>query len=81
MNIYTCMYNRNYHYLYKRKRKYVTVYTEDTGLEFLIDLCIASPFSRQKAIGNAGTASALGSMGAKPNFRCHSLNIGLLYKQ
>ena len=53
-------------------------YTEDAGLEISIDLTIASPFSGQIAIGNAGTILALESMGAKPTFRCHILNIGPL---
>ena len=56
-------------------------YTEDAGLEFPVDLCIASPFSEQKAIGNAGPTSASESMGPKPTFRCHFLNIGPSYKQ
>ena len=49
--------------------------------DFPIDLSIASPFStsRQIAIGNAGPTSALESMGPKPTFGCHSLNIGLKY--
>ena len=51
------------------------------GLGILVDLCIASPFSRQIAIGNAGPNSALEAMGGKSIFRCHRLNIGLIYKQ
>ena len=54
---------------------------EDAGLEIPIGLTIASPFSWQMAIGNAGPTSALKSMGAKPTFRCHILNIGPSYKQ
>ena len=30
---------------------------------------------------HAGPISALGSMGRKPTFRCHFLNIGVSYKQ
>ena len=41
----------------------------------------SSLFSRQIAIGNAGPILALESMGAKQTFRCHSVNIGLMYKQ
>ena len=33
------------------------------------------------AIVNGGPASILESTGAKPSFRCHSLNIGQMYKQ
>ena len=36
---------------------------------------IASLFSRQIEKGNAGSASALESMGAKPSICCHVLNI------
>ena len=54
---------------------------EYAGLGFPVNLSIASVFSRQIAIGNGGPTSALKSMGAKPSFRCHSLNIGLMYKQ
>ena len=39
--------------------------TEHAGPEILIYLSIASPFSRQIAIGNAGPATALESMGGK----------------
>ena len=35
----------------------------------------------QIAIGNAGPILALESMGAKQTFHCHSVNIGLMYKQ
>ena len=56
-------------------------YMEYAGLEILVDLYIASPFSWHKAIGNAGPALALESMGAKPTFRCHSLKKGLMYIQ
>ena len=56
-------------------------YTDHAGLEIPVDLCIASPFSKQIAIGNAGPISALESMEAKPTFRCHFLNIGPSYKQ
>ena len=45
------------------------MYTEDSGLGVPVNLCIASPISRQIAIGNAGPASALESMGGKQTFR------------
>ena len=48
---------------------------------FFVISRIASPFSRQIAIGNADPATALESMGAKRYFRCHFLNIALIYKQ
>ena len=56
-------------------------YTDHAGLEIFVHLRIASPFSRQIAIGNAGPSTALEPMGAKPSFRCHFLNIALQYKQ
>ena len=56
-------------------------YTDHAGPDFPIDLCIASAFSRQIANGNAGPSLALGSMGAKPYFRCHLVNIASIYKQ
>ena len=56
-------------------------YTEYAGREISVNLCIASAFSRQMANRNAGPVSALESMGAKPTFRCHFLNIGASYKQ
>ena len=40
-----------------------------------------SLFSQQITIGNAGPILALESVGAKQTFRCHSVNIGLMYKQ
>ena len=46
-----------------------------------MDSGIVSPFTRQIALGNAGPASALQYMGVKRSFRCHPLNIGLMYKQ
>ena len=49
------------------------------GLEISVNSRIASPFSRQIAIGNAGPILALESMAAKRSFRCCSLNIGLMY--
>ena len=55
--------------------------TDHAGLEIPVNLSIASPFSRQIAIGNVGPSTALGSMGANPTFRCHFLNIGSSYKQ
>ena len=55
--------------------------TDHAGLEILVDLCIALPFSRQIAIGNAGPTSALESMGAKQTFGCHFVNIGPSYEQ
>ena len=51
------------------------------GLEISVNSRIASPFSRQIAIGNAGPTTALESMGPKPSFRCLFLNIGPSYKQ
>ena len=57
------------------------VFTDHAGLEIPVDLRIALLFSGQVAIGNAGPTSALQSMGAKPTFRCHFLNIGPSYKQ
>ena len=57
------------------------LYTDYAGLEIAVKLCIASPYSRQIAIGNAGPTSALDSMGAKGQFRCNLLNIALIYKQ
>ena len=57
------------------------VYTEYAGPEISAHLCIASSFSRQIAKANAGPTSALDSMGAKPTFRCHILNICAIYKQ
>ena len=47
--------------------------TDHAGLEIYVNSCIAWPFSRQIAIGNAGPTTALESMGAKLSFRCHSL--------
>ena len=46
-------------------------YTDHAGLQISVNLHIAPPFSLQTAIGNGGPISALESMGAKPNFRCH----------
>ena len=56
---------------------------DHAGLEISVNSRIAWPFSRQIAIGNAGPrpSSALESMGAKPTYHAHSLNIGLMYKQ
>ena len=42
--------------------------TDHVGLEIPMDLSIASPFSRQIAIGNGGPTSALEPMGANPTF-------------
>ena len=56
-------------------------YTEYAGLDIAVILCIASPFSRRIATGNAGPTSTLESMGAKWRFRCIFLNIALIYKQ
>ena len=53
--------------------------TEYAGLVIAVILCIASPFSRQIAIGNAGPTSTLESIGPKRNFRCNFLNIALIY--
>ena len=55
--------------------------TDHAGLEIFVNSRIASPFSRQIAIGNAGPSTALGSMGPNPTFCCHFLNIGTSYKQ
>ena len=49
------------------------MYTEDAGLEIAVILCIASPFLRQIAIGNAGPSLTLESMGAKQHFRLENL--------
>ena len=57
------------------------IYTEYAGLDIAVILCIASLFSRQIAIGNAGPTSTLESMGAKQHFRCNFFNIALMYKQ
>ena len=57
------------------------IYTDYAGPEIPVDLCIASPFSRQIANANAGPTSALESMGAKLSFHCHLVNIGHIYKQ
>ena len=57
------------------------VNTEYEGLDIAVILCIASPFSRQIAIGNAGPTSALESMGGKPFLRHHFVNIAPIYKQ
>ena len=56
------------------------LYTDHAGLEISVNSRIASRISRQIAIGNAGPATALESMGGKRFFRCHFLNIGLMYK-
>ena len=58
----------------------IFMYTDYAGPEISVNSRIASPFSRQIAIGNAGPTSALDSMGPKPTFRCHSFNIGPSYK-
>ena len=58
-----------------------TLYTDHAGLEISVISRIASLFSRQIANVNAGPILALESMGAKRTFRCHVLNIGLMYKQ
>ena len=59
----------------------VSDYTDYAGPEIPINSRIASPFSQQIAIGNAGPSSALEPMGAKRSFRCHLLNIAPIYKQ
>ena len=56
-------------------------YTDYAGLEISVTSRIASLFSRQIANVNSGPVLALESMAAKQYFRCHSLNIGLMYKQ
>ena len=55
--------------------------TDHAGPEISVNSSIASPFSRQIAIGNAGPTTALESMGVKRSFRCQFLNISLMYKQ
>ena len=60
---------------------YINIYTEYAGLDIDVNSRIVSPFSWQIAIGNAGPSLVLESMGAKPTFRCHFLNIGPSYKQ
>ena len=59
---------------------YVESYTDYAGLGIPVNSRIASPFSLQIAIGNAGPTTALDYMGPKPTFRCHFLNIGRSYK-
>ena len=56
-------------------------YTEYAGLEISDNSRIAWPFSWHIAKGNAGPTTALDSMGPKPTFRCHFVNIGPSYKQ
>ena len=56
-------------------------YMEYAGLEISVNSRIASSFSRQIANVNAGPVLALESMAPKRSFRCHSLNICLMYKQ
>ena len=53
---------------HKHKYRELFFYTEYAGLDIAVILCIASLFSRQIAIGNAGPNLALKSMGAKPTF-------------
>ena len=55
--------------------------TEYAGPEISVNSRIVSLFSRQIANSHAGPTIALESMGAKPTFRCHFLNIGPSYKQ
>ena len=64
-----------------QKLEEIPRYTKYAGLNIAVLSCIASPFSRQIAIGNAGPVLALESMGAEQTFRCHFLNIGPSYKQ
>ena len=59
----------------------IEYYTDHAGLEISVNSSSASLFSRQIAIGNAGPSTALEPMGGKPSFRCHFLNIALMYKQ
>ena len=56
-------------------------YTDHAGLEIPVNLRIVTLFSQQIAIGNAGPILALESVVAKQTFCCHSVNIGLMYKQ
>ena len=65
----------------QKEEEKVHRYTDNAGPEISVNSRIASPFSQQIAIGNAGPSSALESTGAKPSFRCHLLNIAPIYKQ
>ena len=51
------------------------MYTDHVGPEISVNLCIASPFSRQIAIDNAGPATTLESMGEKTFFHYRFVNI------
>ena len=70
-----------YMVFYIDTKLFLSVYTDYAGLEIPVNSLIAWPFSRQIAISTAGPTSALESMGAKPTFRCHFLNIGPSHKQ
>ena len=70
-----------YHGMIETKRCVLGDNTDHAGPEIPVNSRIAWLFSRQIAIGNAGPATALGSMGGKRSFRCNSLNIALMYKQ
>ena len=68
-------------YLRLQYTESLTCNTEYAGPEISVHLCLASLFSRQIAMCNAGPRLALESMGAKRSFPCHFLNIALIYKQ
>ena len=59
---------------------FLWIYTDYAGPEISVNSRIASPFSRQIAMGNAGPSTALQSMGANLSFRCHILNIAPIYE-
>ena len=59
----------------------IRTYTDHAGLNIPVKSRMASLFSQPIVIGNAGPILALESMGAKQSFCCHSVNIGLMYKQ
>ena len=69
------------HIVFQSYLRYFRTYTDHAGLEIPVNSRITSLFSRQIAIGNAGPFLASECMGAKQTFRCHSVNIGLMYKQ
>ena len=63
-----------YHDLLNLFGFYLYIYTNHVGLGISVISRIASPFSRQIAIGNAGPVSALESMVgmSHENFKCRS---------
>ena len=56
-------------------------YTDYAGPKIPVHLTIASPFSRQIAIDNAGPVLALEPIGPIPFFEYHFVNIAPIYKQ